>query len=576
MNDVEAVKSRINIVELVSEKVRLKKSGANYFGLCPFHSEKSPSFSVNENLQIFKCFGCGEQGDALAFLMKTENFEFREALEELAEKVGYKLSASSHNTNDKEAEEIKRLLAINKYASEYFQKKLLDGDNPGIQYAQKRGLNNELIKKFGIGYASDSYQELTTILNQKKVDSQSLVKYGLSVDREGRINDKFRNRLIFTIYDEKGKVVGFSGRNLIPDDPNASFKIPKYLNSPETLVFKKSKLLFGLYQAQEAIRKLNFAILSEGQMNIISSHKVGVHNIVASLGTSFTDLHMKLLSRYSSNVYFAFDKDTAGKKALLRTLEMAFKFDINAKVVHWDPRLGKDPDEVIAKNPNYWIEAVNKPIDPIEFIFNEFDSKLGTTNIDHVNSFLKVVLPLIAAHKNEVKKEFYLKYLADHLGLPVAAIQDSLRKGQPVVRQKEPEKKINDDKELKKYDVTIFDKIFALIIQNWSSVKHMILALERDYMPEKYSDLYDCLFLFTDIDDVKEVRENLDEQTVDIFDTLMLLNVLVDESVSPEEHIMKMLPISKDQYKKILLSLWKRNPEDPELSEKATRILKSH
>lgn len=570
MNDIEAVKSRVNIVEIVSEKVRLKRSGSNYFGLCPFHSEKTPSFSVSETMQRFKCFGCSESGDVITFIMKTENLEFPEALEQLAEKVGYKLSKKLNVKNQKEDEIVEKLLKVNKFVSDFFQQVLLNGENEGIKYARKRGLDEKLIRKFGIGYASDSHQKLTTLLEQKGVSLSNLVKFGFSVERDGKVIDKFRNRLVFTIYNERGNVVGFSGRYFGKEDPN--FKPPKYLNSPETPVFKKSFLLFGLYQAQESIRKLNFVIITEGQMNVISSHRAGVENIVAPLGTSFTDQHLKLLSRYTSNIYFAFDRDTAGKKALFRSLEMAFKQDLNVKVISWDSKIGKDPDELISFNPKLWVEGINSALDPIEFIFSEFAGKYDLNNLDHVNNFLKFILPLISSHKNEVKKEFYYKYLSEKLNISVTSIKDMVNQNKQIVYER-VDKKVNDDKEFKKIEINVFDKIFALILQNWASVKHLILALERDYLPEKYRELYDCLTLFTDIENVLEVGENIDQELKGTFEDLMLLNILLDDHISTEEHIAKLIPVSRNEFKKMLVMEWKKDPENEKLFKKISTIL---
>lgn len=572
-NDVEMVKSRVNIVEIVSEKVRLKKAGANYFGLCPFHSERTPSFSVNENIQLFKCFGCGEHGDAITFLMKTENLEFREALEQLAEKVGYKLNSQANPQNVKLKEEENKLYKINSFVSKWYQKKLFAELNDGQKYAKKRGLTRELIETFGIGYAGASKTELTEYLKSKNVSETELEHLGISVLRDGKYYDKFRNRLIFTIYNEKGKAVGFSGRNLLPEDPN--FKPPKYLNSPETAVFKKSQLLFGLYQAKESINKLNFVIVSEGQMDIVSSYKAGVKNVVASLGTSFTESHLKVLSRYTENIYLAFDKDNAGKKAMVRTLEIIFANDLNGKIVHWDPEQAKDIDELIKINPELWIDAVNNATDPIEFIFTEFKHKFGLNDIDKVNSLLRTALSLIAKHKNEVKKEFYLKYLGEKLGIPVTALkEDQGRKYMArTTQQTQVEtKKINDGKPIQKITYTIFDRIFALILQNWEEVSQLVLALEKDYLPDECHDLYDFLTLFTD-DDINVIRESAEDEVRQKIDDLLLTNIVMDSQISVEEHISKMISQSRNEYKKLLVSEWKKNPEDPVLMAKVNKIL---
>lgn len=421
-NDIEAIKSRINIVELIGEKVRLKKAGRNYFGLCPFHNEKSPSFSVNEEIQRYKCFGCGESGDIFTFVMKTENVEFREGLEELADKINYKLSNTNTGENEKLSKEINRILGLNEITANWFYKNLIKDKNLGLEYAKKRGLNKNLVHNFGVGYASDSYNELLNFLIENKYREEELEKYSLVVKRDTKFIDKFRNRLMFSIFDDKGRIVGFAGRFIGKD--KGEFKTPKYLNSSETILFHKSKLLFGLFQAKNSIREMKFAIICEGQINVISSFKVGVENIVASLGTSLTDQHLKLLSRYTDNIYFAFDKDIAGKKALLRSIEMGFKMDLNLKVISWDQAKGGDPDELIATNPKLWIEAVNSPMDPVEYLYYEFRNKYKTINSENTASFFKLILKLLSFHQNKVKVEYYLKFLSEKFGISIASIED--------------------------------------------------------------------------------------------------------------------------------------------------------
>jgi len=574
MNDVEAVKSRVNIVDIVSEKVTLKRSSANYFGLCPFHTEKSPSFSVNEVIQRYKCFGCGESGDVFNFIMKTENLEFGEALKELADKIGYTLTQTKQTSKDLErATKIKKVLDINTKASQWFVQQLHIKGNEGEVYFKKRKLKDSLLPIFDIGYAPDSYDALTILLRQSGYKDQEIKEFGLAKIRESdsKLIDKFRNRLMFTIRDDRGNIVGFSGRFIGKEDPK--YKPPKYLNSPETEVFKKNQLLFGLYQAKDEIKKLHFAIVTEGQMNILSSHGVGVGNIVASLGTSFTEQHIKLLSRYTKNIYLAFDKDNAGKKALVRTLAMIFKTDLSAKVVSWDPQYGKDPDELIMVNPEYWITAVNNPIDPIEYIYVEFTKKYDIHNIDHVNNFLKTVLELISNHKNDVKKDFYIKFLADRFSIPADSLRTMMNTHK--VPHRGPDKKINDDKPKLKNDISTYDKIFALILQNWESMKHMLLSIDREYVPDTYRDLYDCLVLFTDTDDREYIRECVDDHVKPLYDTLLLMRIIADETISAEEHILKLFPAAYREFKVALMEELKKNPDNQELLDKIRLLTKN-
>lgn len=566
--DVEAVKSRYNIVDVIGEKVKLKRAGRNYFGLCPFHNEKSPSFSVNEEIQRYKCFGCGEAGDVFTFLMKTENLEFREALEELAEKINYKLSKNT-SVDKVVFDEIDKALSLNSLVGNWFQKNLLNSENEGKVYAKKRLLTLDLIKKFGVGYAPKSYDALLNFLSSK-YKAEELEKYSLAIKRENKFIDKFRHRLMFNIYDEKGKIVGFAGRFIGKD--TGEFKTPKYLNSSETILFHKSKLLFGLYQAKDDIRRLKFSIVTEGQMNVISSSRIGVGNIVASLGTSLSDQHLKILSRYSENVYFAFDKDNAGKKALLRAIEMGFRNDLNIKVISWDSTKGGDPDELITFNPKLWINAVNNPLDPIEYLFNEFKHKFVTFNSDNATSFLRLTLGLLQHHQNKVKVEYYLKFLSEKFDLKLESIKDLDFKIHKSMPRKEEKK---EDSQFIAINArsNLFDKIFSLILQNWQEESNLILMLERDFLPDEYQELYDMLSLFTDTSDVQSIRNELPEELKDLFDELVLMNNYADESKAVEEHISKLIPMCKIEYKKRLIAEWKNNPENDELLDKINKVL---
>jgi DNA primase catalytic core len=488
----------------------------------------------------------------------------------LAEKAGYTLSYKGKKDN-KESEKIKRLLELNQFVSDYYHQKLLHGANPGMVYARKRKISDELISRFKIGYASEEQHVLTNILIERGYTKQELVEFGISSDKNGRLIDKFRNRLVFTIHDERGKVVGFSGRYIGPELKD--IKPPRYLNSPETLVFKKSKLLFGLYQGLEDIRKLNFVILSEGQMNIITSHRTGIGNIVASLGTSFTPDHLKLLKRYAETIYLSFDKDNAGKKALVKTLEMMFQNDTSIKIISWDKKLGKDPDELASVDIRYWIEAVNGAMDPIEYLCAEFEERFKRDDIDKVNTFLKLVLKLISSIKNEVKKEFYTKYLSEKFGFSLNSLRSLPNNNSQILKPVEPQKKINDDKKIQVTKPSIYDHMFGLILQNWSSIKHLVLGLDREYLPENYQELYDCLSLLTDVEDVYELRDALEGDLQTCFDDLLLLNIIIDDAVSPEEHVAKLIPATKMEFKKLLIKRWKEDPDNQILLDQVQKIL---
>jgi len=540
MNDIEEIKSRINIVDVIGEKVRLKKAGVNYFGVCPFHNEKTPSFSVNENLQIFKCFGCGESGDAISFLTKINHYSFRDALEELAERVGYKLSNSFHGKDDEFEKKKIEVLEINKVALKFFQEQLLnDNSNDGYKYSKKRNITEEIITKYGIGYAPHSSQSLTKYLERIGYKSDQILKSGVVVKKDNKnlIEDKFKDRLIFTVFDIKGNPVGFSGRYIGPEKKD--FSPPKYLNSPETILFNKSKLLFGLYQAQNHIRKLKFIILTEGQMNVVSSSRVGVGNIVASLGTSFTFQHLELLRRYSNTIYLAFDKDTAGKNATFRTLEMIFgsNLDIVVKILDWDSSLGKDPDEVIAKSEKYWINSVNNPLDPIDYFLQEFNSKYPKPTFENINSFINKIVPLVQRIGNLVRRDEYLKTIARYFDINLSSLLNTFKDIKTEVKIEDK----NQDLVSSKHQ-DLYEQVFALILQNWQELKGLLLGIQREFVLDEYLELYDCMITFSDAENVKDLYAQLEPEIAKKIENLALKPLNLDTTLSFEEHIIKNLP----------------------------------
>ncbi|MBQ8986526.1 MAG: DNA primase [Lachnospiraceae bacterium] len=339
---VEEVLRANNIVDVVGSYVHLQKKGANYFGLCPFHNEKSPSFSVSEPKQMFYCFGCGAGGNAATFLMKYENYSFQEALQTLADRAGVKLPEVNYSEEAKRKEEKRQILrAINKEAAIYYYKLLRSPKGrKGLQYLADRKLDPATMRDFGLGYADGAGNDLVAHLKHCGYADDMILEAGVAAYDEKRgMHDKFWNRVIFPIMDVRGQVIGFGGR--VMGDAK-----PKYLNSPETEIFDKSRNLYGLHIAKRS--KAPYKILCEGYMDVIAMHQAGFHEAVASLGTSFTEGQAALLKRYSKQVLLAYDNDGAGVRAALRNIGILKKAGIEGKVIDLSPC--KDPDEFIKVN----------------------------------------------------------------------------------------------------------------------------------------------------------------------------------------------------------------------------------
>ena len=345
MNDlkdiIEEIKSRCDIVDIISDYMHLEKSGSNYTGLCPFHSEKTGSFMVSKSKQIYKCFGCNAGGDVISFVMRWENVDFMEAVKILARKCGITLDRNISEEEKKKIQEINKFREIHTEAARFYFANLLRTKNPGYEYLRKRGLSDKIIKKFGLGYSPNSWNSLMNYLLSKGYDKTDLVKCGLITHKteSNKYFDRFRNRVMFPIFNYNGKVIGFGGRVL--DD-----SLPKYLNSPETLVFNKRMNLYGLNISKKGIKD-DTLILVEGYMDLISLYQNNIENVVATLGTALTIEQAKLIRRFAKNVIISYDSDQAGQNATLRAIDILLKADIKVKILNLKDC--KDPDDFIKK-----------------------------------------------------------------------------------------------------------------------------------------------------------------------------------------------------------------------------------
>ena len=408
---VEEVRMKNDIVDVISGYVKLQKKGASHFGLCPFHNEKSPSFSVSGVKQMYYCFGCGAGGNVFTFIMNYENYTFGEAIKMLAERVGVNLPEVEYSEEMRKKENHRaRLLEANKEAAKYFYYQLRAKQGEiGYQYLSKRQLSGETMKKFGLGFANKTSDDLTKYLRQKGFDERLLAEAGLSsYDEQRGSHDKFWNRVMFPIQDINHRVIGFGGRVMGEGEP-------KYLNSPETPVFDKSRNLYGLNFARTA--RAGNIILCEGYMDVISMHQAGFTQAVASLGTAFTSGQANLLKRYTENVLLAYDSDGAGVKAALRAIGILREAGITGKVIDLKPH--KDPDEFIK---NEGTEAFQERIQNAENSFM-FEIRILERDYDlkdpeSKTKFHKEIAKKLCGFEIEVERENYLEAVADkyHIG----------------------------------------------------------------------------------------------------------------------------------------------------------------
>jgi len=434
MNEVEQVKQKVDIVDLLGEYLELKRAGRNFKALCPFHSEKSPSFMISPERQTWHCFGCGKGGDIFTFLEEYEKMDFYESLKMLADRVGVKLTKTVYKTEQEEKRA--KILALNSLAAQLYSFLLLEhpvGEKARTYLTEKRQIPLPLIKKFNIGYAPDSYTTLISYLSKKKkYPVQDLIDAGLATMGRSDAFDFFRERIMFPIMDSRGNIIAFSGRALTDE------QMPKYINTRDTLVYKKSDSVFGIYFAKEAIRKEEKVILVEGEFDVISAFKEGIQNIVAIKGTALTEGQISLLKRYAQKIMFCFDTDPAGTAAQKRSIALIEKEGILTSVII--PPEGKDPDELLRENPALFKTAVKKSINIYDFIIDSALKSFDPKTSEGKRQVLENTLSFLAPIQNEVIKEHYQKKLAENIDTSLESIKSETQKlTRPAV--KEPEKK---------------------------------------------------------------------------------------------------------------------------------------
>jgi DNA primase len=428
---IEEIRAAANIVDVVSDYVQLRKRGNNYIGLCPFHTEKTPSFTVNEDKQIFYCFGCHTGGNAFKFLMEFEKISFPEAIQKLADKFG--ITIQYEKGYDSAADGLQEVLyEVNNVAARFFSDNLLQ--KPEGEYArkyfEKRKLKIQTLRSFGLGFALPSRDSLYQYLYKKSVDPENAVQLGLlGKNNEGKYYDKFSARIIFPIFSAYGRVIAFAGRILEHSENQA-----KYLNSPESSIYIKGRTLYGLSAAKDDIRKLDYAIIVEGYMDLISLHQAGVKNVVAVSGTALTDEQVQLLSRYTKNTILLFDADTAGVKASMRSIEILLKKDIDVKIVSLPQ--GEDPDSYInTYGKEKFEEEISRAKNFLEYQSSVYESR-GMFNdpVQTAEAVRELVRP-ISMINDDLKRTLLMKDISRKFNLREILLEKELEKALTAARK---------------------------------------------------------------------------------------------------------------------------------------------
>ncbi len=420
---IQEIRDRVDIVEVVSSYLPLKRSGVNYQGLCPFHQEKTPSFNVNSSRQIFHCFGCGVGGNVFSFVMRMDGLSFPDAVRRLGEKVGIEVEeeeVSPAEVRRREARE--RLARINEVACSFYHQLLLDGDAgaPGRRYLRQRGYDGETVRAFQLGFAPEAWETLAKHLMEKNFSAEDIRNTGLV--RPGKQErgdyDLFRNRLLFPIHDLQGRMVAFGGRVL--DD-----SLPKYINSPETDVYHKGQVLYGLYQARDAIRHSDTVLVVEGYFDVLALHRAGFTNAVATCGTALTPDHARLLKRYADKILLLFDEDTAGRQATFRAMDALLPFGLAVSVVAMPA--GEDPDSLLKARGEGGLRSCLDAARPVLEVFIDDQLRSNDDSVEGRARAANQVLERIRRLPEELERSLYLQRLAKLIGLNVEDLQSKLR-----------------------------------------------------------------------------------------------------------------------------------------------------
>ena len=424
MDPKDEIKSKVDIAELVGEYLSLKPAGPQRFrALCPFHSERTPSFHVSADKQIWHCFGCSEGGDCFSFVMRMEGMDFPEALRHLGKKVGVEVKRfAAAESNEKQ-----RLVEANEIAAEFFRTTLASSDLGKVarDYLSRRGIDEALADKFKLGFAPDTWDSMTFALSTRGFQPMEIERAGLALKRKdgSGVFDRFRARIMVPLRDQHGNVVGFTGRAM----PGAPDDSAKYMNSPETPIYHKGRLLFGLDLAKQSIKRAGHVIVVEGNLDVIASHKAGIENIVASSGTALTEEHVALLKRFTSTLVFSFDADAAGFKAAQRGIALARAASMDVRVAVLPADAGKDPDDAVQKDPQLWRDAVTKTVPIMQYLIERAVANRDLANVDDKRAVAALVLPELVQITDVIEREHWLQTVSDLLRTDLGQLRASLK-----------------------------------------------------------------------------------------------------------------------------------------------------
>ena len=494
MNDVQSIKDKIDIKQLIEEYIPVKKAGAYWKANCPFHHEKTPSFMISPEKQIWHCFGCSKGGDIFSFLQEIEGINFPEALKLLADRAGVKLTQNFVTEVNKDKKN--RLLEINSKAANFFHHFLLEMSQakPAREYLEKRGLSLEMIKDWQIGFVSDQWDLLTQYLLKKGFNIDDIVAAGLSLKKERGSGyfDRFRGRIMFPLFDVHGNVVGFTGRVLVETESSGG----KYVNTPQTEIYDKSRVLYGLNKAKQEIKNKDLAVLVEGQMDVLACHQAGMKNVIAASGTALTAEQINLIKRFTKNIAMAFDKDNAGENAAKRGIDTAIAQGMNVKVIQIPENSGKDADECLKKNPEVWFMAVDEAKLIMEWFFENVLKKYSLQDSQQKKKAAGELLEQISKIPEQIEQDYWLQKMSDKFSVQTELLRQTMRsfgKKEFNKPKKEDEKNYNKASELFNSRSRMLEEQFlAILLKTPAFLLEIEPKMDRDYFSlSEFSELYE-------------------------------------------------------------------------------------
>ena len=475
MDAVEEIKSRLAIEDVIGEYVQLKRAGRNWRGLSPFSNEKSPSFMVSPEKQIWHDFSSGKGGNMFSFVMEMEGLEFKGALELLARKAGVELEQYRSRGDGARGKEKERLYAALELAAKFYQVHFSKNKEALEYILKKRQFTKETALTWQIGYSPNNGEALINFLHGKKFTDNEIKAAGLCAQRYRGIGDMFRGRIMIPLMDPQGRVIGFTAR-LLEDDPNA----PKYINTPQTMLYDKSRHVFGLHLAKEAIRKCKYVVLVEGNLDVITSHQANVKQVVATAGTALTEQHLKALSRFTEDIRLSFDLDPAGLQATERAIPVASRVGVSLSMITIPS--GKDPDELIKTNPEAWQKAIDQPQYALDWLIERYEKLLDLSSAKGKREFSDIILAVVRGLTDRVEQEHYIEKISGLIGTSREALLEKLNKktNGPQVRQKPTPPKPVLDKHTIEF-VKMQDHLLSLILMQ-GNLRDFLEPLTNDML----------------------------------------------------------------------------------------------